>query len=263
MLAAQSSSVSGIVFTVAVLATSLALVGGLAWASRRLLGLPVGALRALIAGLLGFVVAYLLGRSLRAAQPGHAVAFFTVALGVPLVVAMIFIVVAEALVPSGTGPGPVEAIRGVRSALARSRRYWQISRIAVRHGLRPYLRGRRRDQDAPGGRAALALSLRRALEEGGLPSPSWVSCCPPAAICSVSPVPGSGCGWDWRRCRLPSRAAPALQAVPKPGYRRPYPPSRASARPVYGVSARVARWPPGSRGCRRRRVPTAPRRPPR
>jgi hypothetical protein len=96
MLAAQSSSVSGIVFTVAVLATSLALV------------------------------------------------------------------------PSGTGPGPVEAIRGVRSAIARSRRYWQISRIAVRHGLRPYLRGRRRDQDAPGGQAALALSLRRALEEGGI-----------------------------------------------------------------------------------------------
>jgi ubiquinone biosynthesis protein len=166
MLAAQSSSVSGIVFTVAVLATSLALVAGLAWASRRLLGLPVGALRALIAGLLGFVVAYLLGRSLQAAQPGHAVAFFTVVLGVPLVVAMIFIVVAEALVPSGTGPGSVEAIRGVRSAIARSRRYWQISRIAVRHGLRPYLHGRRRDQKA------------------GLPSPSWVSCCPPAVTCS-------------------------------------------------------------------------------
>ena len=57
MLAAQSSPVSGIVFAVAVLATSMALVAGLAWASRRLLGLPVGALRALIAGLLGFAAA--------------------------------------------------------------------------------------------------------------------------------------------------------------------------------------------------------------
>jgi len=38
MLAAQSSPVSGIVFAVAVLATSMALVAGLAWASRRLLG---------------------------------------------------------------------------------------------------------------------------------------------------------------------------------------------------------------------------------
>ena len=168
MLAAQSSPVSGIVFVVAVLATSVVLVAALAWASRQLLGLPVGTLRALIAGLLGFVVAYLLGRSLQAAQPGHAVAFFTVVFGVPLIVAMIFIVAAEALVPSGTGPGPVEVIRGVRSAVARSRRYWQISRIAVRHGLGPYLRGRRRGEDAARGRAALALSLRRALEEGGV-----------------------------------------------------------------------------------------------
>jgi ubiquinone biosynthesis protein len=168
MLAAQSSPVSGIVFVVAVLATSMALVAALAWASRQLLGLPVGTMRALIAGLLGFVAAYLLGRSLQAAQPGHAVAFFVTVLGVPLVVAMIFLVAAEALVPTGTGPGPVEVVRGVRSAVARSRRYWQISRIAVRHGLGPYLRGRRRGEDAASGRAALALSLRQALEEGGV-----------------------------------------------------------------------------------------------
>ena len=50
MLAAGSSPVSGLVFTVAVLATSMALVAALAWASRRLLGLSVGVLRALIAG---------------------------------------------------------------------------------------------------------------------------------------------------------------------------------------------------------------------
>jgi len=169
MLAAQSSPVSAIVFAVVVLATSLALVAGLAWASRRLLGLPVGALRALIAGLLGFAAAYFLGRALQAAQPGHLAAFITVALGFPLVVAMIFLVVAEALVPSGMVPQPLEVIRGTRQAVARSRRYGQISRIAVRHGLGPYLRGRGlRRGDAAGGRAALAQSLRRALEEGGV-----------------------------------------------------------------------------------------------
>jgi ubiquinone biosynthesis protein len=169
MLAAGSSPVSGLVFAVAVLATSLALVAALAWTSRRLLGRPVGVLRALIAGLLGFASAYVLGRSLQAAQPGHEVIFLTVALGVPLIVAMIFIVAAEALVPTGTGPQPVGMIRGARRAIARSRRYSQISRIAVRHGLGPYLRGRRQRQaDADGGRAALAVSLRRALEEGGV-----------------------------------------------------------------------------------------------
>ena len=165
MLAAESSPVSGLVFTVAVLATSMALVAALAWASRRLLGLSVGVLRALIAGLLGFATAAVLGQALRAAQPGHEIAFLSVALGVPLIVAMIFIVAAEALVPTGTGPGPVEVVRGTQRALARSRRYSQISRIAVRHGLGPYLRGRRQRQaDADGGRAALAVSLRRALD---------------------------------------------------------------------------------------------------
>ncbi len=100
----------------------------------------------------GFAAALGFGKLLRAAQPGHPAAFLTVALGVPLIVAMIFIVAAEVLVPSGTGPQPVGLIRGTRSALARSRRYSQITRIAVQHGLGPYLRGRRlRRTDAAGG----------------------------------------------------------------------------------------------------------------
>ena len=74
MLVGASSQLSGPAFVAVVLVTSTALVAGLAWASRRLLGLPVGALRALIAGLLGFAAALLLGGSLRAAQPGAVAA---------------------------------------------------------------------------------------------------------------------------------------------------------------------------------------------
>jgi ubiquinone biosynthesis protein len=159
---------NGVILTLLVLVTSIALVAGLAWASRRLLGLPVGALRALIAGLLGFAAAEILVRTLRPVESGHVAAFLTVVLGVPLIVAMIFIVAAEALVPSGTVPQPVDVVLGARRALARSRRYSQISRIAVRHGLGPYLRGRGRREDEAGGRAALARSLRQALEEGGV-----------------------------------------------------------------------------------------------
>jgi hypothetical protein len=169
MLASGSVPVNGVILTLLVLVTSIALVAGLAWASRRLVGLPVGALRALIAGLLGFAAAEILVRTLQPVQSGHVAAFLTVVLGVPLIVAMIFIVAAEALVPSGTVPQPVDAVLGARRALARSRRYSQISRIAVRHGLGPYLRGRgRRAGDEAGGRAALARSLRQALEEGGV-----------------------------------------------------------------------------------------------
>ena len=169
MLASGSVPVNGVILTLLVLVTSIALVAGLAWASRRLLGLPVGALRALIAGLLGFAAAEILVRTLQPVQSGQVAAFITVVLGVPLIVAMIFIVAAEALVPSGTVPQPVDVVLGTRRALARSRRYSQISRIAVRHGLGPYLRGRPlRPADAAGGRAALARSLRQALEEGGV-----------------------------------------------------------------------------------------------
>jgi ubiquinone biosynthesis protein len=169
MLASGSVPVNGVILTLLVLVTSIALVAGLAWASRRLLGLPVGTLRAVIAGLLGFAAAEILVRTLQPVQSGQVAAFLTVVLGVPLIVAMIFIVAAEALVPSGTVPQPVDVVLGARRALARSRRYSQISRIAVRHGLGPYLRGRPlRPADAAGGRAALALSLRQALEEGGV-----------------------------------------------------------------------------------------------
>jgi hypothetical protein len=177
--------VNGIVFTVAALAASVALVAVLAWASRQLLGLPVGAVRMLIAGLLGFAAAELLGGALRAAQPGHQAAFFTVVIGVPLIVAMIFIVAAEALVPSGTLPGPVEVIQGTRRAYGRSRRYAQISRIAVRHGLGPYLRGRRlRGGEAPLGGQRWRRRCGTPWKKAGLPSPSWASCCPRAAISS-------------------------------------------------------------------------------
>jgi hypothetical protein len=66
---------------------------------------------------------------------------FLVSPGIPVIVAMIFLVIAGALVPSGSGPGPVELARTLRLRLARARRYSQITRIAVRHGLGPCLRG--------------------------------------------------------------------------------------------------------------------------
>ncbi|HZA85188.1 MAG TPA: AarF/UbiB family protein, partial [Actinomycetes bacterium] len=47
--------------------------------------------------------------------------------------------------------------------------YSQISRIAFRHGLTPFLSGRRRAElDTPDGRRELARSVRQALDEGGV-----------------------------------------------------------------------------------------------
>ncbi len=153
---------------VALLVSALLLVLGLGWAARRLLGLPVGTVRALVAGVVGAGVSEALASGLKTSQRGHEATFVTTVLGVPVLVAMIFIVVSEALVPSGTMPGALEMARGLRRRVTRARRYSQITRIAVRHGLGPYLRGRRlRREDAAAARAALADSLRRALEEAG------------------------------------------------------------------------------------------------
>jgi len=142
---------------------------------RRLLGLYFSPLRTLIAGLLAFFLATpiidsISGDTVGTDQPVLPGLWF-VMLGIAcaLLVGMVFLVLAEALVPSGTLPGPLYLVRGLRRRMGRARRYGQIGRIIVRHGLGPYLRGGRRAELATSeGRRRLAHSLRRALDEGGV-----------------------------------------------------------------------------------------------
>src|SRR5215211_2172198 len=134
---------------VLIVITVVAIVGGFALLARRLLGLRFGLVRLLLAGLLGFAVAGPIAQSLAGAVPTTERAitplwFLILAGACALVVAMVFLVVAEALVPSGSLPALLEWGRGLRGRIPRARRYSQISRIAIRHGLGPYLRGRRR-----------------------------------------------------------------------------------------------------------------------
>jgi hypothetical protein len=89
-------------------------------------------------------------------DPGAAIA---------LLVGMLVLVMAEALVPSGTMPGPLYLIRGLRKRVRRARRYSQITGILVRRGVLPYLRGARRDElKTHDGRVQLARTLRLALK---------------------------------------------------------------------------------------------------
>jgi ubiquinone biosynthesis protein len=152
-----------------------AIVGAFALLARRLLGLRFGLVRLLLAGLVGFAVVGPIAQDLAGSMPAAGTAatplwFLILAGAAALVVAMVFLVVAEALVPSGSLPGPLELRRALRGRVARGRRYSQISRIAVRHGLGPYLWGRRgrASLEDPGGRERLARSLRLALEEAGV-----------------------------------------------------------------------------------------------
>ncbi len=146
-----------------------------AFGARRLLGLRFSFLRTLIAGVLAFVIASpiitAISGSVTTKRASVLPELWFVILGVTiaLVVGMVFLVVAEALVPSGSVPGPVFVLRGLRRRMGRAGRYWQISRILVRRGLMPYVRGGRRSELAtPEGRGRLARSVRLALEEGGV-----------------------------------------------------------------------------------------------
>jgi ubiquinone biosynthesis protein len=146
-----------------------------AFGVRRLLGLRLAPLRTLLAGLIAFFTAQPIIRAIGGPSVGRGAPalpglwFVLLGVVVALLVGMIFLVVSEALVPSGSLPGPVYLARSLRRQAGRTRRYAQITRILVRRGLLPYQRGGRRSELASAeGRARLARALRLALEDGGV-----------------------------------------------------------------------------------------------
>ncbi len=150
-----------------VLATILT-VGVLASIVRRLLGVRFSATRlVLAAGISWGTSAPIMTAMLGPKTPdGHLEdstkpLLLVLTLLIVLLPSMVFLVVAEALAPSGSLPTPLEWVRGLRQRIARSRRYWRFTMILMRHGLGPYLRGRRP-------RANVGRSLRGALNDGGL-----------------------------------------------------------------------------------------------
>lgn len=166
------NAASFVVIAVVIVLAGGVLFVGLAVGARRLLGLQLGAVRTVLAGVAGTAAWLTFGLTIQ--RPGRQQSgqspfvLTTVQLGIALLVAMGFLVLAEAVLPSGSVQ-PVTWARAVRQRLARARRYLYISRIAARHGLLPYLRARRRLQaDTPAGRAGLARSVRLAAEEGGV-----------------------------------------------------------------------------------------------
>ncbi|MDQ0377734.1 ABC1 kinase family protein [Amycolatopsis thermophila] len=137
-------------------------------AARRVLGVRIGTIRALLGALAGWIVAGFLAQQI-VPVTRHSVAiylgFLVPLAGCAFLATLVFLFLAEMAVPSGGGLGLIGRAQSVRRRVTRARRYSQITRIAVRHGIGPYLTGRRvTDQ---GRHATLARSLRRALEDGG------------------------------------------------------------------------------------------------
>lgn len=137
-------------------------------ASRRVLGVRIGAVRALCAAGFGWLVAGGIAQAFPISllhNGGAALGLLIPLAGSAFLATLIFLFVAEMAVPAGGGFG---RLRSVRTRISRARRYSQITRIAIKHGLGRYLAGRREPGLAPGRHAKLARSLRRALEEGGV-----------------------------------------------------------------------------------------------
>ncbi|MGH3236523.1 MAG: hypothetical protein ACRDOH_25365, partial [Streptosporangiaceae bacterium] len=68
---------------------------------------------------------------------------------IALLAGLVFLVIAEPLVPSESVPGPVYVLRGARGRMGRAGRYWQISRILARRGAAAVCRSASRRQEAP------------------------------------------------------------------------------------------------------------------
>ena len=143
-------------------------------AAQRLLGVRFGFWRLAIGAVLALVMAGPLIRALAGPGPwtgsqGAALALTALAALCCMLTGLIFLVLAEVLVPTGSLPRARDLRRDLSGRLARTRRYLQILRIAIKHGLGPYLRGRRRPgRENAAGQADLARSLRLALDEAGV-----------------------------------------------------------------------------------------------
>lgn len=141
---------------------------------RRLLGVRVGRVRTLLAAVLALFTTAPILAAIAPPDPtqvgaGEAFLLATAAVVVAALLAMAALVILEVLLPTSSLPGPVELWRGERRRIARTRRYSTIVRIAVRHGLGRFLRGRPGDgPPSAAARRRLATSLREALDEAGV-----------------------------------------------------------------------------------------------
>ncbi|GHH68353.1 ubiquinone biosynthesis protein UbiB [Streptosporangium violaceochromogenes] len=144
--------------------------------ARRALGVPVGWPRSIVMGLfMGAAVSwatvsiseltgvYVDGQA--KAPLGVLVAVIALVTAWVFVIGLIILVLLELFVPTGTLPSPSRFLRSWKARRSRARRYAQVMRIAAKHGLSGYFGGRRRAHE---GQAAIARSLRDALNEGGV-----------------------------------------------------------------------------------------------
>lgn len=135
----------------------------LAVAGSRLLGVRLSLSRAVATGFVGLVAGFVVGFLVNRRHPGQIT---PLVLLTAVVATMLLTVLAELLARPGerARSGPFGLWRKVRWTVQSTRRYGQLARIAARHGLAGFVRGRTAE---PGGSSQLARGLRLTLEEAG------------------------------------------------------------------------------------------------
>jgi ubiquinone biosynthesis protein len=158
-----------------VIVMTIITIAAFSFTVRGLLGVNFSFARLVAAGAIAFLLGSVINRAILgpelvdSSELFPAFWFYLLSTGISLLAGMVFLVIAELLVPSNTLPGPVYMARAFRRLLNRAARYTQITGIILRRGLGAYLRGgRRAELKTPEGRAALARQLRAALNEGGV-----------------------------------------------------------------------------------------------
>ncbi len=158
----------------ALFATSVPAIVLIAWVAGRLLGVRHSWTTTLLSGATGWLagVAFALivaQNDIRA--PGFTlhVWLFAVIFTMSALAAFDMLAKPGGLARAQTGLATIpRPLRALRRRSERVRRYVQLTRIAAKHGLGPYLGlGRRQEEDASDGRASLGRRVTRALEECG------------------------------------------------------------------------------------------------
>lgn len=151
----------------------------LAWALRGLFGVRFNLPRLIIAGILTFSLVTPIINALPGSydadnvvdgEPAFsAILISGLGMAIAVLIGMVFLVVAEALVPSDTVPGPIYMLRAGRMWVQRTKRYVQISWILLKHGISlSSIGGNRAEMRSPEGRLFLAGKMRDALSESGV-----------------------------------------------------------------------------------------------
>lgn len=150
-----------------------------AWALRGLFGVQFSVPRLIIAGIITFsLVTPIINALPGSYDAGEAIeegSFFPgvwialLGMVIAILIGMVFLVIAEALIPSNTIPGPIYMARAGRMWIQRTQRYMQISWILLKHGVSlGSLGGNRAQMRSAEGRAFMAGKVRDALSESGV-----------------------------------------------------------------------------------------------